>query len=67
MSKAVVQDTLNSIFRAIVDLISIEDKDINLAFGFCNVIMRNKSLTVPFADYLTKEMNDPDFENTMKR
>ena len=55
MRKDVVRDTLDSIFRAIIDLITLQDKDINLAFGFCNVIIRNKNLQVPFADYLTKE------------
>ena len=67
MGTAVVRDTLANIFRAIVDLITLRDKDINLSLGFCNVIMRNKSLNVPFASYLTKECTDPNFEGTMKR
>ena len=62
MGTAVVRDTLASIFKAIIDLITLKDKDINLAFGFCNVIMRNKNLSVPFASYLTKECSDPQFE-----
>lgn len=67
MSTNVVRDSLNAIFRAITDLIAVEDRDINLSFGFCNVIMRNKNLSVPFADYLTKECDAPEFEGTMKR
>jgi hypothetical protein len=59
MGTAVVRDTLASIFKAIIDLITLKDKDINLSFGFCNVVMRNKSLNVPFASYLTKECSDP--------
>lgn len=67
MRKDVVRDTLETIFRAIVDLIAIEDKNINLAFGFCNVYITNKNMQVPFADYLTRECNEPDFENKMRR
>ena len=67
MRTDVVRDTLGHIFRAIVDLITLRDKDINLALGFCNVTIRNKGLQVPFAPYLTRECNDPGFENTMKR
>ena len=67
MRTDVVRDTLGHIFRAIVDLITLRDKDINLSLGFCNVIMRNKALNVPFASYLTKECKDDAFETTMKR
>ena len=59
MGTAVVKDTLAAIFKAIVDLITLKDKSINLAFGFCNVYMRDKNLNVPFAEYLTKECSDP--------
>ena len=67
MGSAVVRDTLAAIFKAIVDLITLKDKSINLAFGFCNVYMRDKNLSVPFAEYLTKECSDAQFEQTMKR
>lgn len=67
MRTDVVRDTLGHIFKAIVDLITLRDKDINLSLGFCNVIMRNKGLQVPFASYLTRQCNDDTFENTMKR
>ena len=67
MHRNVVRDTMDAINRAIVDLITVQDRDINLAFGFCNIIIRNKGLQVPFADYLTKECDAPEFEGTMKR
>ena len=39
----VVTDALNTIFLAIKDLIKY-DKNLDLAFGFCNVRINNKSL-----------------------
>lgn len=62
MGTDVVRDTLDTIFKAIEDLISIHDKDISLQFGFCNIQMRNRNLKVFFADYLSKEVSDAQFE-----
>ena len=67
MGTDVVKDTLAIIFKAIEDLVSIHDKDISLQFGFCNIQMRNRNLKVYFANYLTKEVSDAQFEGTMKR
>ena len=43
----VVTDALNTIFLAIKDLIKY-DRNIDLAFGFCNVRMINRKLNVVF-------------------
>ena len=49
----VVTDALNTIFLAIKDLIKY-DKNIDLAFGFCNVRCMNKKLNVVFKDCLKR-------------
>jgi len=67
MGVDVVKHTLEIIYKAIEDLINIHDKDIQLQFGFACVQMRQKNLKVNFAEYLTKEVTDPSFENAMKR
>ena len=67
MGVDVVRGALDIIFKAIEDLINIHDKDISLQFGFACVQMRQKNLKVAFADYLTKEVTDSGFENSMKR
>jgi len=53
MGKDVVDDTLNSIFLAVQDLIKL-DKHILLCFGFANVSFVNRGLKVTFADYLSR-------------
>lgn len=62
----VVTDALNTIFLAIKDLIKY-DKNIDLAFGFANVRITNKSLATTFRDGLTKEVAAPAFEEQMAR
>ena len=62
MGKDVTVDTLETLFRAIVDLIKY-DKSIDLAFGFCNIRMINRKLTFVFKDGLVKEISSPTFEN----
>ena len=67
MGVDVVRDTLDTIWKALEDLIMIHDRDINLQFGFANVRMINRKLKVIFADYLTKEVTQTEFEDKMKR
>ena len=67
MGVDVVKSTLDIIYKAIEDLINIHDKDIQLQFGFACVQMRSKNLKVAFAEYLTREVGDSQFENSMKR
>ena len=62
----VVTDALNTIFLAIKDLIKY-DKNIDLAFGFCNVRCCNKRLNVKFRDGLSKTIGAPQFEEQMIR
>ena len=57
----VVTDALNTIFLAIKDLIKY-DKNIDLAFGFANVRIKNKNLTTAFRDGLAREVAAPKFE-----
>ena len=47
MGADVTKDALNTLFRAIVDLIKF-DKNIDLALGFCNVRMIGKTLSFVF-------------------
>ena len=47
MGTDVTKDALNTLFKAIVDLIKY-DKNVDLAMGFCNVRMVGKSLSVAF-------------------
>jgi len=49
MGVDVVRDTLDTIFKALEDLIMIHDRDISLQFGFCNIQMRDRKLRVIFA------------------
>ena len=55
LGKDVVQDALNTIFLAIQDLIKL-DKNINLAFGFCNVRFTGRNLTTNFLDDLNRSI-----------
>ena len=67
MGVEVVRDTLDTLWKAMEDLINIHDRDIALQLGFCTVVMRNKNLKVTFADYLSKEVDNTEFESKMKR
>lgn len=51
----VVNDILNTIFLAIIDLTKY-GRDINLAFGFCNIRMINKKLNVVFSNNLVESV-----------
>jgi len=66
MGKDVVNDTLNTIFLAIKDLIK-QDYNISLQFGFANVQFNNRNLKTYFASHMTRELSDKDFENRMRR
>jgi len=55
LGKDVVTDALNTIFLAIQDLIKL-DRDINLAFGFCNVRITGRNLSVVFANDLNQSI-----------
>ena len=62
----VVKDTLNTIFLAIRDLIKY-DKNIDLAFGFCNVRFNNRGLSTVFKDDLSSTLGNSKFEEQLKR
>jgi len=62
----VVTDALNTLFLAIQDLIKY-DKNIDLAFGFCNVRIINRDLRVVFKSELSKQIGAPKFEESMIR
>jgi len=66
LGKDVVQDALNTIFLAIQDLIKY-DKNIDLAFGFCNVRIMNRGLKVAFHENLSKTVGSAQFEDQMVR
>ena len=66
MGKDVTQDALNTMFRAMVDLIKY-DKNLDIAMGFCNVRMIGKTLSYVFEDSLTMEVGAPTFEHQMAR
>lgn len=66
LGKDVVVDALNTLFLAIQDLIKY-DKNIDLAWGFCNVRITNRNLNVVFEEGLVKNIADPSFENSMAR
>ena len=67
MGVDVVKGVLDTIYKAIEDLINIHDKDISLNFGFAAVTMRQKNLQVRFADHMTKEVTGSQFETSMRR
>lgn len=66
MGKDVTVDALETLFRAIVDLIKY-DKNIDLAFGFANIRMINRKLSFVFKDSLVQEIKAPNFEHQMAR
>ena len=61
-----MNDALNTLFLAIQDLIKY-DKNIDLAFGFCNVRMINRKLNVVFRDDLNSTIGSAKFEDSMAR
>jgi CCDC81 eukaryotic HU domain 2 len=62
LGKEVVNDALNTIFLAIVDLIKY-DRDINLNFGFARVSIVNRGLKVTFNQEFNISVKDKQFEN----
>ncbi len=67
MGVDVVKGVLDTIYKAIEDLINIHDRDISLNFGFAAVTMKNKNLHVNFADHMTKDLTGSQFEASMRR
>ena len=66
MGKDVVDDALKTLFLAIQDLIKY-DKDIDLAFGFCNIRIIKRNLSVVFKDDLISGVAAAQFEKKMIR
>lgn len=66
MGKDVTTDTLNTLFLAIQDLIKY-DKNIDLAFGFCNVRFQGRGLSTVFKADLTRCIGNSKFEEQMVR
>ena len=62
----VVKDALDTIFLAIKDLIKF-DKNIDLAFGFCNVRFNNRTMTFVFREDLRRTIGNAKFEEQMVR
>ena len=56
----VVRDALSTLWLALKDLIK-QDKDINLAFGFCNVRFTARNMRAVFLKELNQEVSAPDF------
>lgn len=66
MGTDVVRDALNTIFLAVEDLIKY-DRNISLQLGFANVQFCNRNLRTYFADYMSKELSEKEFETRMRR
>jgi len=66
LGKDVVTDALSTIFLAVQDLIKY-DKNIDLAFGFCNVRFSQRNLKVVFSDELKGDIGNFKFEDKMAR
>ncbi len=62
----VVKDALATLFLGIQDLIKY-GRDLDLAFGFCNIRIVNKSLTAHFNPSFTNQLHDKLFETKMQR
>lgn len=62
MGKDVTVDALETLFRAIVDLVKY-DKNIDLAFGFANIRLISRKLSFVFKDDLVREIKAPNFEH----
>ena len=62
----VVKDGLNTLFLAVHDLIK-HDKNIDLAFGFCNVRFTNRNLKSVFLKDLNRTVGNAKFETQMQR
>ncbi len=62
LGKEVVNDALNTIFLAIVDLIKY-DRDLSLNFGFARVSIVHRGLKVAFNQEFNVSVKDKQFEN----
>lgn len=62
----VVKDALNTLFLAIHDLIK-HDKNLDIAFGFCNVRFTNRNLSTVFLKDLNRTVGEAKFEDQMVR
>jgi hypothetical protein len=62
----VVKDALRTLILAINDLVK-HDKNLDIAFGFCNVRFTNRNLTTTFLCDLSKTVANPKFEDQMVR
>ena len=62
----VVTDALNTLFLAITDLVRF-NRDLVLQFGFCNVNIINKSLTVTFNSQFKEAIVNKGFQSNMQR
>jgi len=62
----VVKDALSTLFLAIKDLIKL-DRNIDLAFGFCNVRFTGRNLKTVFLANLSKTVGHAKFEDQMVR
>lgn len=66
LGKDVVSDAIRTLVLAIQDLIKL-DRSVDLAFGFCNVRIINRNLSVCFKEDLTRSIGAPQFEDSMMR
>ena len=57
LNKNVVEDSLNSIFAAIYDLINV-GRNIVLKTGFCNIYFMERNLTYSFSNDLGKTISN---------
>jgi hypothetical protein len=62
----VVKDALSTLFLAIKDLIKY-DRNIDLAFGFCNVRFNSRNLKTTFLTDLNRTVGNAKFEEQMVR
>lgn len=66
MGKDVVQDALDNLFLGVIDLVRY-GKNIDLAFGFCNIRIINRNLKVVWCPNFVASIKNKQFENQMKR
>jgi len=66
LGKEVVNDALNTIFLAIVDLIKY-NRDLRLDFGFGRITVVNRGLKATFSNDYKSTCQDKTIENQMKR
>src|SRR5687767_1073764 len=62
----VVTDALNTIFLAVIDLVKY-GRDVDLAFGFCNVRVTSKNLRTVFSESFISSVQHKQFEGQMRR